>query len=141
MNFLLLVVHFINIVQRCQESVMNQLKQIMVFHLVSMILINFVVVVWNVKLIHMFTQQLSSMNLCFVKYLMNLTQDHCLMMCMYLYSGLSTNPIFIVVIFLTIILQYLIVTYGGDFTRTSPLNSSQWLQTNNWIWINCSSCW
>ena len=129
MNFLLLVVHFINIVQRCQESVMNQLKQIMVFHLVSMILINFVVVVWNVKLIHMFTQQLSSMHLCFVKY------------CMYLYSGLSTNPIFIVVIFLTIILQYLIVTYGGDFTRTSPLNSSQWLQTNNWIWINCSSCW
>lgn len=47
----------------------------------------------------------------------------------YVFSGLSSNPIFLVVIFVTVILQYLIVTYGGDFTRTSPLTSDQWLRT------------
>jgi magnesium-transporting ATPase (P-type) len=47
----------------------------------------------------------------------------------YVFSGLSSNPIFILVIFVTVLFQYLIVTYGGNFTRTSPLTSDQWLQT------------
>jgi magnesium-transporting ATPase (P-type) len=42
------------------------------------------------------------------------------------FSGLSSNPIFLVVIVVTILFQYLIVTYGGDFTRTSPLSPEQW---------------
>ena len=41
-------------------------------------------------------------------------------------SGISTNPIFISVIAITVTLQYLIVTYGGDFSRTSPLSLEQW---------------
>jgi P-type Ca2+ transporter type 2C len=44
----------------------------------------------------------------------------------YVLSGLSTNPIFMMVIFLTTALQYLIVTFGGEFTRTSPLTAEQW---------------
>jgi hypothetical protein len=47
----------------------------------------------------------------------------------YIFSGITSNPIFMAVIFVTVILQYLIVTYGGDFTRTSPLTTDQWLQT------------
>jgi magnesium-transporting ATPase (P-type) len=41
-------------------------------------------------------------------------------------SGISTNPIFLSVIAITVTLQYLIVTYGGDFSRTSPLSTEQW---------------
>lgn len=44
----------------------------------------------------------------------------------YILSGISTNPIFLAVIFITITLQYIIVTFGGDFSRTSPLTLEQW---------------
>lgn len=43
--------------------------------------------------------------------------------------GLSNNPIFIAVIFVTAFFQYFIVTFGGNFTRTSPLNAYQWFMT------------
>ena len=33
------------------------------------------------------------------------------------------------VIVLTILFQYLIVTFGGEFTRTSPLTADEWLET------------
>lgn len=44
----------------------------------------------------------------------------------YILSGVSSNPIFMTVIIITVSLQYLIVTYGADFTRTSPLTAEQW---------------
>lgn len=46
-----------------------------------------------------------------------------------IFAGLSHNPIFIGVIILTTFLQYLIVTFGGEFTRTSPLTADQWMKT------------
>jgi magnesium-transporting ATPase (P-type) len=46
-----------------------------------------------------------------------------------IFRGLSKNPIFIAVIILTVIFQYIIVTFGGDFTRTSQLTSYQWFAT------------
>lgn len=45
------------------------------------------------------------------------------------FSGLMENPIFIAVIFITVILQYAIVTFGGEWTRTSPLTQEQWMIT------------
>lgn len=44
-------------------------------------------------------------------------------------TGLTSNPIFLGVIVLTTVLQYLIVTFGGEFTRTSPLTADQWVET------------
>ena len=44
----------------------------------------------------------------------------------YVLSGLSSNPIFGMVIVVTVVLQFLIVTFGGEFTRTSPLTAEQW---------------
>lgn len=46
-----------------------------------------------------------------------------------IFKGLSSNPIFLGVIALTTILQFCIVTFGGEFTRTSPLTEDQWLTT------------
>lgn len=46
-----------------------------------------------------------------------------------MFSGLQHNPIFILVLFITVICQYIIVTFGGEFTRTSPLTQEQWLAT------------
>ena len=45
------------------------------------------------------------------------------------FRGLCNNPIFIAVIIMTVFCQYFIVTFGGDFTRTSPLNPYQWAMT------------
>jgi magnesium-transporting ATPase (P-type) len=44
-------------------------------------------------------------------------------------SGISSNPIFMAVIILTVLFQYLIVSFGGDFSRTSPLTLEQWEYT------------
>lgn len=46
-----------------------------------------------------------------------------------IFKGLTHNPIFLAVIVLTTILQYFIVTFGGEFTRTTPLTVDQWLIT------------
>jgi len=46
-----------------------------------------------------------------------------------MFSGMSKNPIFILMIAVTVLFQYLIVTYGGEFTRTAPLTAHAWLTT------------
>jgi magnesium-transporting ATPase (P-type) len=46
-----------------------------------------------------------------------------------IFAGLTSNPIFLGVIALTTFLQYFIVTFGGEFTRTSPLTFDQWMVT------------
>ena len=45
------------------------------------------------------------------------------------FAGLHKNPIFSFVIITTAIFQFLIVTFGGEFTRTSPLSFEQWTWT------------
>ena len=45
------------------------------------------------------------------------------------FRGLANNPIFIAVIIATIFCQFFIVTFGGDFTRTSALDPYQWAMT------------
>jgi len=45
------------------------------------------------------------------------------------FHGLTGNPIFFGVIAVTVLMQYLFVTFGAEFTRTSPLNANQWLIT------------
>lgn len=44
------------------------------------------------------------------------------------FSGLGSNPIFIAIIVFTVLLQVVLVQYGGDFVRTSPLSESQWVK-------------
>lgn len=39
---------------------------------------------------------------------------------------MGSSPMFLLVIFFTVISQYLIVEYGGDFTQTSPLTFQEW---------------
>jgi len=45
------------------------------------------------------------------------------------FTGLEKNPIFMVVIAVTIGLQIMLVEVGGEFVKTSPLNSTQWIAT------------
>jgi len=45
------------------------------------------------------------------------------------FHKLSTSPMFIVIIFITILSQWFIVVYGGDFTQTHPLTVSEWKVT------------
>ena len=42
------------------------------------------------------------------------------------FAKLSTSPMFLFVVIVTVISQYAIVTYGGDFTQTHPLTASEW---------------
>lgn len=44
------------------------------------------------------------------------------------FSGLLDSPLFVMVIVVTAILQFLIVQYGGDFFRTVPLSLDLWLR-------------
>lgn len=44
-------------------------------------------------------------------------------------AGLSTNPMFQFVVVFTVAAQYVIVQYGGDFTKTLPLTEEQWIIT------------
>jgi len=46
-----------------------------------------------------------------------------------IFRGLHNNPIFMMVVVMTVICQYIIVTFGGDFTRTSPLDTYEWGMT------------
>ncbi|CAM9879956.1 unnamed protein product, partial [Phaeothamnion confervicola] len=43
--------------------------------------------------------------------------------------GLTSNPMFQAVIAFTVISQFFIIEYGGDFTRTDPLTVSEWIST------------
>mmetsp|Transcript_30436 Transcript_30436/g.40201 ORF Transcript_30436/g.40201 Transcript_30436/m.40201 type:complete len:1034 (-) Transcript_30436:191-3292(-) len=45
------------------------------------------------------------------------------------FKGLSKNYMFHGVIFFTTAVQYLIVEYGGEFTRTTPLTGMEWAET------------
>ncbi len=45
------------------------------------------------------------------------------------FKKLSTSPMFMVVIVFTIIAQYFIVEYGGDFTQTTHLSTEEWKTT------------
>lgn len=42
------------------------------------------------------------------------------------FRAMSGSPMFLMVIFFTIVAQYLIVEYGGDFTQTYPLSWDEW---------------
>ncbi len=46
-----------------------------------------------------------------------------------IFKGLHRNPIFSIVIVTTVLFQFIIVTFGGEFTRTSPLSAYQWMLT------------
>jgi len=43
-------------------------------------------------------------------------------------AGFFSNYICVAVLFFTLIMQYLIIEYGGEFASTTPLNQTQWLQ-------------
>ena len=42
------------------------------------------------------------------------------------FRGIFTNAYFIAVLFFTVVAQFLIVTFGGDFTKTQPLSLEEW---------------
>jgi len=42
------------------------------------------------------------------------------------FKKLGTSPMFVVVVVFTIIAQWFIVEYGGDFTQTHPLSFEEW---------------
>ncbi|CAM9967053.1 unnamed protein product [Hapterophycus canaliculatus] len=43
--------------------------------------------------------------------------------------GMHKNPLFVAVIIITVVLQYLIVEMGSEFTKTAHLSSREWLIT------------
>jgi len=45
------------------------------------------------------------------------------------FRGILKNPIFLFVIVFTIITQYLLVEYGGDFVHTESLSKEQWVKS------------
>ena len=45
------------------------------------------------------------------------------------FVGLATNPVFCMVIAVTVVLQVCLIEFTGAFTKTSPLSLSQWLIT------------
>ena len=47
---------------------------------------------------------------------------------MNVFKGLSDNPLFGSILLFTCVAQYLLVTFGGDFVRTVPLNYEQWVK-------------
>jgi len=46
------------------------------------------------------------------------------------FAKLRTSPMFLFVVIVTVLSQYVIVTYGGDFTQTHPLTASEWKITS-----------
>ncbi len=44
-------------------------------------------------------------------------------------TGLATNPMFVAVMIFTVGCQYIIVQYGGIFTKTEALSEEEWLAT------------
>lgn len=47
---------------------------------------------------------------------------------MNVFKGLTDNPLFGCILLFTCVAQYLLVTFGGDFVRTVPLNQEQWIK-------------
>jgi Ca2+-transporting ATPase len=45
------------------------------------------------------------------------------------FRALGTSPMFLLVIFFTVVAQWLIVEYGGDFTQTTSLTFAEWRST------------
>lgn len=45
------------------------------------------------------------------------------------FQGIGTNWMFQLVIFFTVITQFLIVEHGGDFTQTESLTQEEWMKT------------
>mmetsp|Transcript_4692 Transcript_4692/g.9217 ORF Transcript_4692/g.9217 Transcript_4692/m.9217 type:complete len:223 (-) Transcript_4692:163-831(-) len=45
------------------------------------------------------------------------------------FRNLITSPMFTAVIFFTVLAQYVIVEYGGDFTQTEELSTEEWVAT------------
>lgn len=48
---------------------------------------------------------------------------------MNIFKGLYKNKIFICIFLFTNISQYCLITYGGDFVKTTPLTNDQWYKT------------
>ena len=46
-----------------------------------------------------------------------------------IFSGLLDNAMFLLVVAFTVVAQYVIVEYGGDFTKTVPLTAEEWYRT------------
>lgn len=46
-----------------------------------------------------------------------------------IFRGLEKNPVFMCIIFFTVVVQWLVVQYGGDFTKTEPLSAEEWRAT------------
>ena len=47
---------------------------------------------------------------------------------MNIFRGIAENPIFVGIIIFTIIAQYGLVEYGGDFVKTVPLSHESWVK-------------
>lgn len=45
---------------------------------------------------------------------------------MNVFKGLFNNIVFLSIIIFTVIAQYLIVEYGGEFVKVTPLSGSEW---------------
>ena len=45
------------------------------------------------------------------------------------FRRISTNPWFLSILAATVVTQYLLVTFGGGFTRTCPLSPREWVLT------------
>lgn len=43
--------------------------------------------------------------------------------------GLEKNPVFIGIIFFTVVVQWVVVQFGGEFTKTAPLSAEEWRAT------------
>mmetsp|Transcript_5216 Transcript_5216/g.8033 ORF Transcript_5216/g.8033 Transcript_5216/m.8033 type:complete len:1046 (-) Transcript_5216:76-3213(-) len=46
-----------------------------------------------------------------------------------IFKGLFRNSMFIGIFLFTVVGQYLLVEYGGDFVKTTPLNEDQWVKS------------
>jgi len=44
-------------------------------------------------------------------------------------GALGQSPMFVIVIIFTVISQWVIVEYGGEFTQTTPLSMEEWMAT------------
>uniref|UniRef100_A0A7S2DNG1 Cation-transporting P-type ATPase C-terminal domain-containing protein n=2 Tax=Octactis speculum TaxID=3111310 RepID=A0A7S2DNG1_9STRA len=44
-------------------------------------------------------------------------------------KDMHRNPMFQIILVFTVIMQYGIVQYGGDFTKTAPLDQTQWIHS------------
>lgn len=47
---------------------------------------------------------------------------------MNVFRGLAENPVFVGIIIFTILAQYGLVEYGGDFVKTAPLSQENWVK-------------